>query len=114
MLAELGEDITVRRYSGPGPNRVKVEALARGRVLGGAGNELVGETAQTGSKVILLNDPGAAIPGGMVALSTLLPLTDRDKLFYRNAEVAIEPGGIDDDTRRINGVLIAMDILVLG
>jgi len=58
----------------------------------------------------LLNDPEAVVPAGKVALSALLPLQKNDVLFFRNREVAIV--NIDDDTRRIAGVLIAMDVIV--
>jgi hypothetical protein len=113
MLAEIGEDIEIRRYTGSGASRVVVKrAIIRGRVLGMGSKELVGETVQGTRKIILLNDPDAAIAPGNVALAELLPLATTDKLFFRNSEVAIL--GIDDDTRRIAGVLIALEILVRG
>jgi hypothetical protein len=113
MLAEIGEDIEVRRYAGSGAARVFAKrAIVRGRVLGMGSKELVGETVQGTRKVILLNDPSAAVAPGNVALVDLLPLTVSDRLFFRNTEVAIL--GIDDDTRRIAGVLIAIEVMARG
>jgi hypothetical protein len=73
---------------------------------------LVGQVVQSYRKVILLNDPAANVPAGKVTLSALLPLRTIDKLFFRDIEVAIQD--IDDDMRRIQGVLIALDIRVEG
>jgi hypothetical protein len=42
----------------------------------------------------------------------LLPLTASDKLFFRDGEVAILD--VNDNTRHINGVLIALEIVVKG
>jgi len=113
MLAEIGEDIEVRRYGGTGNARaVSQRAVVRGRVLGMGSKELVGETVQNTGKVIMINDPVAAVAAGNVPLSNLLPLTTGDKLFFRSHEVAILD--IDDDTRRIAGVLIAIDVMVRG
>ena len=54
----------------------------------------------------------ADVPAGKVALSTMLPPRTTDKLFLRNLEVAILD--VDDDKRRLQGVLIAMEITVGG
>ena len=45
-------------------------------------------------------------------LSAILPLTNDDKLVIRGAEVAIL--AVDDETRRIHGTLIALEIQVRG
>jgi hypothetical protein len=113
MLAELGEDIEIRRYAGTGNARaVAQRAVVRGRPIGMGSKELVGETVQNTGKVMLINDPAAAVAPGNVALSGLLPLTNSDKLFFHNREVAIMD--VDDNTRRIAGVLIAIDVIVRG
>lgn len=113
QCAENGSDITVRRYSGTGAARaVAQEAVVRGRVVGAGPVQLVGEIAQSGRRVILLNDPAAAVPARKVALSTLLPLGTTDRLVLRGAEVAILD--VDDDTVRINDVLIALKIIAEG
>lgn len=112
MLAAVGESVTVRRYSGTGAGRAAVEAVALARVMGYEPKEIVGAVQQGDRKVIMLNDPDAAVPSGKVALSTLLPLDNDDQLVIRGAEVAIQ--GIDDSTRRIAGTLIAIEIQVRG
>lgn len=112
FTGEIGEDVGVRRYSGTGPGRSFVEAVARARPWKSAPSELVGATVQRIRTVIMVVDPAATVPAGKVALSTLLPLRKTDRLVIRGAEVAIE--NIDDDTRRVQGVLIGMDIQVEG
>jgi hypothetical protein len=112
-LAEIGEDIEIRRYGGSGAARAPIKrALTRGRVLGIGAEELVGDTVQRTRKLLLLNDPAATAAPGYLALSDLLPLTTSDKLFFRDGEVAIFD--VNDDTRRVNGVLIALEIFVKG
>ena len=112
-LAEVGEDIEIRRYGGTGAGRALIKrALVRGRVLGKGAEELVGDTIQCTRKVLLANDPAAMPAPGCVALSDLLPLTTTDKLFFRRGEVAILD--VNDDARRINDVLIALEIVVKG
>jgi hypothetical protein len=112
-LAEIGEDIEIRRYGGSGAARTLIKrALVRGRVFGMGAEELVGDTVQRTRKVLLLNDPAALVASGYLPLLDLLPLTTRDKLFFRDGEVAILD--VNDDTRRINGVLIALEIVVKG
>jgi hypothetical protein len=45
LLAEDGEDVTVRRYAGTGASRaVASKAVARGRVIGAGAKPLVGES----------------------------------------------------------------------
>ena len=112
-LAEIGEDIEIRRYGGTGAARTLVErALVRGRVLGMGAEELVGNAVQRTRKVLLLIDPAAVVAPGCLALADLLPLTTSDKLLFRDAEVAILD--VNDDTRRVSGVLIALEIVVKG
>ena len=113
IFAEIGEDVAVRRYQGAGANRVIVqEAIARGHVERLGTEDIVGDIKLTDRKVILVNDPDAAVPPGNVALSALLPLLTTDKLFFRDREFAIlDP---DDDARRYAGVLIALELTVRG
>lgn len=112
FLAEIGEDILIRRYTGTGTPRPKTEASIRARVMGYEPKELVGTIVQGDRKIIALVDPDATVPSGMVALSTLLPLTTNDKAVVRGKEIAIK--GIDDNTRRIAGTLIALEIQAAG
>ncbi|MBR1206963.1 MULTISPECIES: hypothetical protein [unclassified Bradyrhizobium] len=112
-LEEIGETVLVRRYAGVGPARaVAKEAAVLARVKGYQPAELVGEIRQGDRHVILLNDPSAGVPAGKVALSTMLPLTDRDFLVIAGAEVSIK--GVDDATRRIQGQVIAFELQVRG
>ena len=74
--------------------------------------DIVGDIKLTDRKVILVNDPDAAVLAGKVALSAMLPLLTTDKLFFRDREFAIlDP---DDDARRYAGVLIALELTVRG
>ena len=83
---------------------------SRGRVERLGAEDIVGDIKLTDRKVILVNDPDAAVPEGKVALSALLPLLTTDKLFFREREFAIlDP---DDDARRYAGVLIALELTV--
>lgn len=112
QFAAHGEDILIRRYSGAGTPRPKVEATVRARVMGYEPKELVGTIVQGDRKIIALVDPDAMVPSGMVALSTLLPLNNNDKAVVRGKELAIK--AIDDNTRRIAGTLIALEIQAAG
>lgn len=102
FLAELGETVIVRRYSGTGPSRPHVDTATMARVMGYAPKDLVGSIVQGDRRVIALVD----------ALSAVLPLTTSDKLVIRGREVAIK--AVDDNTRRIQGVLIALEIQAEG
>jgi hypothetical protein len=112
FLARIGEDILVRRWSGVGSGRTKVQAQIRARVSGYAPSQIIGAAVQGDIDVIALNDPDAAVPEGMVPLSELLPLSVDDKLVIRGEEKSIK--GVNDNTRRISGVLIALDIHAKG
>jgi hypothetical protein len=113
LLAEQGETIAVRRYAGTGAARaVAQEAYALGRVIGLGAADIVGDVKITDRKVILLNNPDAEVPAGKVALSALLPLRSGDVLAFRGREAAIL--NADDDTRRLAGVLIALEITIRG
>lgn len=112
FITEIGETVTVRRYTGTGPGRPTAEADIAARVTGYTPNQIVGAVVQGDRQVIALNDPSAIVAGGKVALATLLPLSVDDKLVIRGIECAIL--GIDDSTKRIAGVLIALMLHVRG
>ncbi|EJN15693.1 hypothetical protein PMI42_00710 [Bradyrhizobium sp. YR681] len=113
QLAEHGATVAVRRYAGKGPSRaVTAEADALARVVGYQPKDIAGAIQQGDRKVILLNDPAAAVSVGKVALETMLPLTNLDRIVLRGAEVEII--GVDDDTRRVAGVLVALELQVRG
>jgi hypothetical protein len=103
MIAQTGEDVIVRRYRGPaGPNQVHDDVTVRARVMGYQPRDLVGSVVQGDRRVIMMVD----------ALAAILPLRTSDKCVIRGVEVAIK--GIDDNTRRIAGTLIALELQVAG
>lgn len=113
MVGAGSGTILVRRYAGKGVSRAVVaEASVLARVMMYKPEQLVGGIIQGDRKAIVLNDPAAAVPSGKVALSAMLPLTNDDKIVISGREVAIQ--GVDDQTRRIQDVLIALEIQVRG
>ena len=102
QIAEHGETVTVRRWSGPAAARVATDVATLARVAGYQPREIVGPVIAGDCRVIALVD----------TLGALLPLTTADKLVIRGREVAIK--GIDDNTRRIAGTLIAIEIQAAG
>lgn len=101
-MDRFGEDIIVRRYSGPAASRTHIDTTVRARVMDYQPTELVGGIVQGDIKVIALVD----------TLSSLLPLTTNDRLVIRGKEVSIK--GVDDNTRRLAGTLIALEIRAEG
>lgn len=99
FIGEDGENVTVRRYAA---DRSKTDIVTKARVIGYLPQQLVGAIVQGDRKVIALVD----------TLSGLLPLTNADKLVIRGRELAIK--SIDDNTRRVAGVLIALEIQAGG
>lgn len=111
-IGRRGTTIQVRRWSGVGAARTKVEASIKARVLGYTPDELIGAIVQGDQRVIALNNPAAAVPEGMVALSTLLPLSNTDKLVIEGREVSIK--AVDKNTIKVGDVLIAIFIQAAG
>lgn len=101
----LKEWVVVRRFTGIGPNRPRFDVSARARVVGYAPEQLVGVIQQGDRKAIVYADD--LIEGGMT-----LPITTSDKLIVNGREMAIIAP--DDLTRRVNGVLIALELQVRG
>ncbi|BCA04196.1 hypothetical protein [Bradyrhizobium diazoefficiens] len=114
MLAQAGSGaVLVRRYAGKGVSRAIVaEASALAKVTMYKPEQLVGGIVQGDRKAIVLVDPDAAVAPGQVALTAMLPLSNDDKLVISGREAAIQ--GVDDQARRIHGVLIALEIQVRG
>ena len=102
FLREIGEDVTVRRYVGAGPDRAAQDVATRARVMGYQPKDLIGSIAQGDRRGIFLSDD----------VAVLLPLTVSDKVVIRDRECAIK--AIDDNTRRIAGILIGLDLQVAG
>jgi len=104
-LIEVGETVTVRRYSGIGALRTSDDFEARARVAGYEPNELVGDIRQGDLRVVILVED-------LVSEGFELPLTQNDKVVVRGKELAVL--GPDDSTRRIAGEAIALDVRVRG
>lgn len=106
--------ILIRRYAGTGAARsVSLQAQVLARVLGYKPDEIVGDVKQGDRRVIALNDPNATVPMGMVPLSDMLPLSKfSDRAVIGGNEVSIE--GVDDEVRRLQGTLLALEIQIRG
>lgn len=102
MINEIGEDIIVRRFTGSGNPRPKTDITTRARIVGYQPAQLIGPIVSGDRKVIALVD----------SLEALLPITTTDKLVIRGKEVVIK--AVDDNTRRVGGVLIALEMQVGG
>lgn len=101
-ITAVGEDVIVRRYAGTGAARAPSDVTTQARVMGYMPHEIVGSVKLGDRKVIALAD----------TLSAILPLRTSDKIVIRGIECDIE--AIDDNTRRIGGTLIALEIQVRG
>lgn len=102
----LTETITLRRYTGGGPLRPRFDAEnVRARTVGYQPHELVGGVVQGDRKIILFADD-------LIAKGFVLPVTVNDKVVVRGKELAIIAP--DDSTRRVDGVLIAIELQVRG
>lgn len=95
FLAEIGEDVIIRRIGVP-------DVTVRARVVGYKPDELVGPIVQGDVKIIALVD----------TLGDRLPLTTNDSAVVRGKVKRIK--GVDDNTRRIGGTLIALEIQAGG
>lgn len=105
MLALVGEPVTIRRYTGAGPERPRFDANTTARVSDYAPDELVGGIQQGDQKLVLLADD-------LVARQFQVPPHRGDKAIVRGHELNIE--AVDDNTRRVAGMLIAYEIQVRG
>lgn len=102
FINELGEDIAIRRYTGSGPTRTHADTTTRARVMFFQPNPLIGPAVQGDRKVITLVDN----------LSGILPVTTDDRAVIGGVPLAIK--AVDDNTRRIVGTLIALELTVSG
>jgi hypothetical protein len=102
FINEIGETIYIRRFTGTGTPRPKTDTATKARVVGYRPEELIAPIVQGDRKVIALVDD----------LSAILPVIPTDKVVIRGKELAIK--SIDDNTRRIGGTLIALEITVGG
>jgi len=105
FLQEIGEDIVIRRYSGSGPDRPKTEVTVRARVVEYASKDIIGPVQLGDRKLIVLADP-------LADLLPLKPAVGNDVAVVRNRELQIIR--VDDNTRRIGGTLVGLEIQVRG
>jgi hypothetical protein len=102
-----GEDIAIRRYSGTGVGRTYVDRPCRARVTGYAPEELVGGITQGDRRVIVLaEDLGGESPPFIIMKS--------DKVWAPRFPNELSIQGVDDNTRRIAGELIAYELQTRG
>lgn len=112
ILGRTGEDVIIRRYTGTGTNRPKIDRPVRARVTGYAPRELVG-TVQQGDRFVLVLAEDVTKPTTDSPPQTLtLPLTPADKVVVRGKELQIVAA--DDSTRRVGGELVAIEIQARG
>ncbi len=104
-MEEVGEEITIRRYTGTGQNRPQTNVIVLARVMEYDPQELIGTINQGDRKLIVLIDD-------LISSGFSLPVMKNDKTIVRGRELNIEK--VDDNTRRINGVLIAYEIQARG
>lgn len=106
QIALHGEDILIRRYPGVGVGQTPVDRECRCRIVGYAPDELVGAITQGDRKVIVLAED-------LAGESPPFLITKSDKVVDRaSKELAIL--GVDDNTRRVAGELIAYELHVRG
>jgi hypothetical protein len=107
QIAEHGEDIFIRRYTGQGTNRPFHDTPVRARIVGYAPDELVGGITQGDRRVIVLAED-------LIEQQFSLPITKSDKVFASRLPSELAILGVDDSTRRVAGVLIAYDLQCRG
>ncbi|CAB4196058.1 hypothetical protein UFOVP1299_52 [uncultured Caudovirales phage] len=101
----MDDSVHVRRYTGVGANRPRMDYLARARVVGYQPHMVAGSVLQGDRKVIVLHSD-------LLAVEFAGPILASDKLLFRGKELAII--AVDDSTRRIGGVLVAYELQVRG
>jgi hypothetical protein len=112
MLDQAGEDIVVCRYTGTGTDRPKIDVVCSARVVGYAPRELTGTIQQGDRHIICMADDVTAPNTDSPPQSLTLPLKTSDKVVVRGKELQIIAA--DDSTRRVDGILIAIEIQARG
>lgn len=107
QIVDHGETIAIRRYSGPGVGRTYVDRTCRARVVGYSPNELVGSITQGDRKVIVLAED-------LDGESPPFKITKSDKVVASRFADELAIMGVDDNTRRVQGTLIAYELQVRG
>lgn len=101
-ITQVGETVYVRRFTGTGTPRSHTDTATHARVMGYQPSQLIGPIVQGDRRVIALVD----------TLSSVLPVTTNDRLVVRGKECVIK--AVDDNTRRIGGTLVALELQVAG
>lgn len=106
LFAGRAEDISIRRYTGQGPNRPVFDWGPVAAVVRGYGPaELVGDIQQGDRHVILLWED-------VVGTGFPLPFKSNDQLVIDGTPMTIQAP--DDATRRVAGHIIAYEFRVRG
>lgn len=103
MLAEVGEPLTLRRYTGAGPNRPWFDATAAGREVDYDEREVVGTIMASDRKIILLVED-------LIAQQFPIPPRKGDKVLVGDRVLNVEAA----PTRKIGIVPIAYEIQARG
>jgi hypothetical protein len=112
LMDQVGEDIVIRRYTGTGTNRPKIDVHCQARVVGYAPSELTGVIQQGDRFIIVLADDVVMPTTDSPPQSLSLPLLSSDKVVVRGKELQIISA--DDSSRRVQGVLVAIEIQARG
>lgn len=105
MMGLVGETVLIRRYTGTGANRPRFDAEVTARVTEYEPKELTGTIQQGDRKLIVLAED-------LMQAQFPTPIKKGDKAVVRGKELNIEAP--DDNTRRIDGELIAYELQVRG
>lgn len=106
MIAENGEWILIRRYTGLGNNRPRFDWPVRARVTAYSAEELVGSIQQGDRKIIVLVED-------LIAAQMALPILLSDKAVVRGG-VDLGIIAVDDNTRRVGTTFIAYELVARG
>jgi len=105
MMDEVGEEVVMRRYTGSGANRPYFDAPVMARVVDFKPADFVGD--------ILMGDRSLiVIAQDLIDAQVPMGVRKGDKCVVRGKELNIE--AVDDNTRRVQGELIAYEIRVRG
>jgi hypothetical protein len=102
-IGEVGEPVAIRIYSGT--SETYADSTVRARVVEFAADQLVGAIVQGDRKLIML---AADVETAGVTITA----TQNCKCVVRGKECQIK--SIDDNTRRVAGVLMAYELTVGG
>jgi len=112
LIDEDFEDVIIRRYTGTGTNRPKIDVTVRARVIGYQPFELTGTIQQGDRRAICLAEDVTKPTTDSPPQQLTLPVTPADKIVVRGKELQIIAS--DDSTRRVQGELIALEIQARG